>query len=112
MTPTPRPHDVVATTPHLLVCIGPNCSARGAGEMFSQIWAGLERDGLAYYKSTGSVRCTASGCLGACGEGPTVAAYPNTGPPQWWIAMTVDETLALARRLHDSTAQSAEPGPK
>lgn len=78
--------------------------------MFSQIWAGLERDGLAYYKSTGSVRCTASGCLGACGEGPTVAAYPNIGPPQWWVAMTVDETLALARRLHDTTAERAEPG--
>lgn len=109
MTSSPRPHDVVATTPHLLVCIGPNCSARGAGEMFSKIWAGLERDGLAYYKSTGSVRCTATGCLGACGEGPTVAAYPTTGPPQWWIGMTVDETLALARRLHNGTTPNAEP---
>ncbi len=77
--------------------------------MFSKIWAGLERDGLAYYKSNGSVRCTATGCLGACGEGPTVAAYPNTGPPQWWIGMTVDETLALARRLHDGTTPNAEP---
>ncbi len=111
MTSLPRPLDVVATTPHLLVCIGPNCSARGAGEMFSQIWAGLERDGLAYYKATGSVRCTATGCLGACADGPTVASYPASGPPQWWVAMTADESLALARRLHEGTLQEPETGP-
>ncbi len=79
--------------------------------MFSKTWAALEREGLAYYKSNGSVRCTATGCLGACGEGPTVAAYPSGGPPQWWIGMTVEETLALARRLHTDAALNPETSP-
>ena len=100
MSGSSRPHDVAAPTPHLLVCTGPNCAARGAGAMFSAVWAGLERDHLAYYKTGGSVRCTATGCLGACSEGPTVAAYGNDGTAQWWVAMTADATIALAAELH------------
>lgn len=104
MTAEPRRVDAVATTPHLLVCIGPNCAARGAGEMFSKVWAGLESEHLAYYKTGGTIRCTASGCLGACESGPTVAAYPVSGEPQWWGRMTDSATLALAHTLHDDAS--------
>ena len=102
----PRRHTAVATTPHLLVCIGPNCTARGAGELFSKVWSALERDQLAYYKSGGTVRCSASGCLGACAEGPTVASYPRTGEPQWWVGMTAEATVALAAELQADAVQA------
>jgi (2Fe-2S) ferredoxin len=68
--------------------------------MFSAVWAGLERDQLAYYKTGGSVRCTATGCLGACSEGPTVAAYSRDGSAQWWVEMTAEATIELAADLH------------
>ena len=102
----PRRHTAVATTPHLLVCIGPNCTARGAGEMFSKVWSALEHEQLAYYKTGGTVRCSASGCLGACAEGPTVASYPRTGEPQWWVGMTADATVALAAELQADAVQA------
>ena len=105
----PRRHDAVATTPHLLVCIGPNCAARGSGEMFSEVWAALERDQLAYYKSAGSVRCSATGCLGACAEGPTVASYPRHGEPLWWVAMTAKATVEVALALHNQVVNEQEP---
>jgi (2Fe-2S) ferredoxin len=108
MAGKPRAHDAVATTPHLLVCTGPNCAARGAGALFSNVWTALEREGLAYYKTGGSVRCTASGCLGACAEGPTVAAYPAQGEPQWWVGMNLDATVALANELHRRATESPE----
>ena len=74
--------------------------------MFSKVWSALEHEQLAYYKTGGTVRCSASGCLGACAEGPTVASYPRTGEPQWWVGMTADATVALAAELQADAVQA------
>lgn len=78
--------------------------------MFSKVWAAMERDQLAYYKTSGTVRCSASGCLGACADGPTVASYPRQGSPQWWVGMNAESTIALAAELHAQAVNAPESG--
>jgi sirohydrochlorin cobaltochelatase len=57
---------------HVLVCGNVDCAARGSIGLITGIRrlvknAGLERD----------IRVTRTGCMGRCGEGPTVAVYPD-----------------------------------
>ncbi len=57
---------------HVLVCGNVDCAERGSIALISSIRrslaaAGCERD----------IRVTRTGCMGRCGEGPTVAVYPD-----------------------------------
>jgi sirohydrochlorin cobaltochelatase len=57
---------------HVLVCANVDCAGRGSISLItalrrSLIKTGLERD----------IRVTRTGCMGRCGEGPTVAVYPD-----------------------------------
>jgi sirohydrochlorin cobaltochelatase len=57
---------------HVLVCGNADCADRGSVPLIAELRralkvAGRERD----------VRVTRTGCMGRCGEGPTVAVYPD-----------------------------------
>ena len=57
---------------HVLICQNIDCAARGSLGLISAVRrlvkeAGRERD----------IRVTRTGCMGRCGEGPTVAVYPD-----------------------------------
>lgn len=57
---------------HVLVCGNVDCASRGSIALISNIRrllqaAGRERE----------IRVTRTGCMGRCGEGPTVAVYPD-----------------------------------
>jgi sirohydrochlorin cobaltochelatase len=57
---------------HVLVCANVDCAGRGSIALItalrrSLVKIGLERD----------IRVTRTGCMGRCGEGPTVAVYPD-----------------------------------
>jgi (2Fe-2S) ferredoxin len=56
----------------VLVCANVDCAGRGSIALItalrrSLVKIGLERD----------IRVTRTGCMGRCGEGPTVAVYPD-----------------------------------
>jgi (2Fe-2S) ferredoxin len=73
------------------------------------LWDDLEQEKLAYYRSGGSIRLTASSCLGACDFGPTVAVYAANGgsvTPSWHYEMTEESTMAMLRRLHNETRRA------
>ena len=58
---------------HVLVCRGPDCSARGAQEVYTAVAWEIERQGL-----SDEVVQTQSGCVGPlCGGGPVVCCYPT-----------------------------------
>src|SRR5207244_12284155 len=59
-------------TRHVLVCANADCAARGSVALLAALRrqiqdAGRERD----------IRVTRTSCMGRCGEGPTVAVYPD-----------------------------------
>jgi sirohydrochlorin cobaltochelatase len=68
----PHVHAHRAMTRHVLVCGNVDCAGRGSLGLVESIRrllkdAGRERD----------VRVTVTSCMGRCGEGPTVAVYPD-----------------------------------
>jgi (2Fe-2S) ferredoxin len=100
------------TSAHLLVCTGASCATRGSQRLFNEVWAALSEQRIAYFCSGGSVRLTESGCLGACDYGPTVATYV-AGPDgqfaeRFYVRMTLDATVEVARRAHQPRATTAE----
>jgi (2Fe-2S) ferredoxin len=110
--------ETAITTPvaaHLLVCIGPSCAERGSRSMLADTWSTLEREDLAYYCSGGTIRLTATDCLGACAQGPTVMAYvrdrtdPTIMHEEPYVAMTAASTATLARRCHGGRPDSVTP---
>ncbi len=91
------------TSSHLLVCQNGSCKARGADLLYQALWKALERESLMYYKSGGSVRLTASGCLGACSYGPTLCVYRERAgalEEGWYAAVDVPLALQIARAAH------------
>jgi NADH:ubiquinone oxidoreductase subunit E len=107
------------TAAHLLVCVGPRCTGRGARPMFQEVWDALDQEKIAYYRTGGSIRLTETGCLGACDYGPTIACYtamPNspaidqtldqtleqTLEQTWRVNMTAEKIVELARGIHQS----------
>ena len=68
----PHTHAHKPLTRHVLVCTNADCASRGSLNVLSALRreireAGRERD----------LRVTRTGCMGRCGEGPTVAVYPD-----------------------------------
>ncbi|HVA51526.1 MAG TPA: CbiX/SirB N-terminal domain-containing protein [Pirellulales bacterium] len=68
----PHVHAHRPMTKHVLVCGNVDCAGRGSMRLVESLRrllkdAGRERD----------VRVTVTSCMGRCGEGPTVAVYPD-----------------------------------
>lgn len=68
----PHVHAHRPMTKHVLVCGNVDCAGRGSMRLVESLRrllkdAGRERD----------VRVTVTNCMGRCGEGPTVAVYPD-----------------------------------
>jgi (2Fe-2S) ferredoxin len=58
---------------HVLVCRGPDCSARGAEDVYTAVAWEVERRDLSE-----DVVQTQCGCVGPlCGSGPVVCCYPT-----------------------------------
>ncbi len=92
------------TSGHLLVCQNNNCRARGADLLFVALQRALENERLAYYKTGGSLRFTATGCLGACSHGPIVACYREREgrlEQGWYEAVTFPLAMRVARAMHE-----------
>ena len=57
---------------HVLVCGNVDCASRGGIALI----AGLRR-GLKRIRRAREIKITKTSCMGRCGEGPTVAVYPD-----------------------------------
>jgi sirohydrochlorin cobaltochelatase len=92
---------------HVLVCTNADCADRGSPSLVDELRrlikeVGLDRD----------IRVTRTGCMGRCGEGPTVVVYPDG---IWYRgvkredaeALLVDHLLSdkLVARLVDNIMQ-------
>lgn len=90
------------TSGHLLLCQGESCLRRGADLLYLGLRRTLEGERLAYYRAGGTVRLTPSGCLGACGFGPTLACYRTRGAvleQAWYEAVDLPLALCVARAV-------------
>ena len=63
----------------------------------------MEHERLSYYRTGGSVRLTESGCLGACGHGPTLVCYRDH-EQAWYAPVSTTEALEIARSAHADDA--------
>jgi len=68
----PHPHAHRPLLKHVLVCGNVDCAARGSVALLEA----LRRD-IASAGRDQQVKVTRTGCMGRCGEGPTVAVYPD-----------------------------------
>jgi sirohydrochlorin cobaltochelatase len=91
----PHVHAHKAMAKHVLICGNVDCAERGSISLISHvrrllIASGRERE----------VRVTRTGCMGRCGEGPTVAVYPDG---IWYRNMqTIDaEEFVHEHLIHD-----------
>jgi len=103
----PHIHAHAPLARHVLVCTNADCAERGSVKLLGTLRrlvkaAGRERD----------IRVTRTLCMGRCGEGPTVAVYPDgiwyRGVADADAAELVEEHLLgdrLVRRLVDSIMQ-------
>ncbi len=57
---------------HVLVCGNVDCAARGSIALIAELRRALRRAGRER-----EIRITRTSCMGRCGEGPTVAVYPD-----------------------------------
>lgn len=57
---------------HVLICGNVDCADRGSIRLLSTLRAELKRRGLRK-----EIEVTRTACMGRCGEGPTVAVYPD-----------------------------------
>lgn len=94
-----------STHGHLLVCVGPRCARAGSQRLYRDATSALEKRQLAYYTGEGTVRLTESGCLGACGHGPTLACYASrdggrTLEAGWYHGADLPLVIDVAERVH------------
>lgn len=94
---------------HVLACLGPRCTARGAGKLYVHFWKSLQERGLLRGRS--GVHAAQTGCLSPCNLGPTMVVYPEG---IWYCGLTteaidriVDEHF-VGGRVMDEYAR--EPG--
>jgi sirohydrochlorin cobaltochelatase len=85
----PHVHAHRPLSKHVLVCTNADCATRGS--------LGLLHDLRRLLKDAGrhlDVRVTRTGCMGRCGEGPTVAVYPDG---VWYRGVKADDAPELVR---------------
>jgi sirohydrochlorin cobaltochelatase len=92
---------------HVLVCGNVDCAARGSVGLITELRLLLKQRGR-----DREIRVTRTACMGRCGEGPTVAVYPDgiwyRGVTQSDAGELVDEHLIgdrLVGRLVDNIMQ-------
>jgi sirohydrochlorin cobaltochelatase len=72
---------------HVLVCGNVDCAARGSVALISAVRRLIKSAGHEQ-----SVRVTKTACMGRCGEGPTVAVYPDG---IWYRGVRVEDAAEL-----------------
>ncbi len=85
----PHQHAHAPLVKHVLVCTNADCAERGSvtllGDLRRQVKdAGRQKD----------IRVTRTGCMGRCGEGPTVAVYPDG---VWYRGVAAKDAEELVR---------------
>lgn len=99
------------TNGHVLICQDTTCQRLGSPLLYRALWNHLERHSQAYYKSGGKVRLTQSGCLGACGYGPTMCVYrqrPGGLEEAWYGAVDFPLASRVAQAVQDGTELPTE----
>jgi sirohydrochlorin ferrochelatase/(2Fe-2S) ferredoxin len=91
----PHPHAHRALVKHVLVCGNADCASRGSVALLEVL-----RRELAAAGKEREVRVTRTGCMGRCGEGPTVAVYPDG---IWYRGVLESDAVELCREhlIHD-----------
>ena len=70
---------------HVLACMGPRCTSRGAGRLYVHFWKRLQKRGLLRGRS--GVHAAQTGCLSPCNLGPTMIVYPEG---IWYCGLTAE----------------------
>ncbi|MGI8477254.1 MAG: (2Fe-2S) ferredoxin domain-containing protein, partial [Thermomicrobiales bacterium] len=80
------------------LCLGPNCSPRGSGDLLPILQAAVERAGL-----TASVEVLATTCRSRCEHGPSMNVYPG---PVFYNAVTEEaiEEIVQTHLVHGRVA--------
>ena len=68
----PHQHAHQAMRKHVLVCGNVDCASRGSIALIAGLRRALRRIGR-----DREIKVTKTSCMGRCGEGPTVAVYPD-----------------------------------
>ncbi|MDQ3232382.1 MAG: (2Fe-2S) ferredoxin domain-containing protein, partial [Pseudobdellovibrionaceae bacterium] len=68
----PHQHAHAAMKKHILICTNHDCNSKGATVIAEQLQRDLRKKSLHR-----DFKVTRTSCLGRCGEGPTVAVYPD-----------------------------------
>lgn len=72
---------------HVLVCGNVDCAERGSLGLIDELRRLIKQAGIA-----ADVRVTRTGCMGRCGEGPTLVIYPDG---VWYRGVEQDDAAAL-----------------
>ena len=80
------------TRAHVLVCRGPDCTSRGAQDVYTEMAAQRHAQG----QEEDAVVQSQTGCIGPlCGQGPVVCCYP-TGA--WYAPVGTADVEEIVRR--------------
>jgi (2Fe-2S) ferredoxin len=83
---------------HVLLCQGPRCATRGAGDLWAHFEARLQTEGL---RPDEEILVTRTGCLFPCNRGPVMVVYPSA---TWYGALSEEAvTQVVAEHLKQGT---------
>jgi sirohydrochlorin cobaltochelatase len=85
----PHVHAHKPLAKHVLVCANADCAERGSVALLEELRRRVKDAGR-----KDSIRVTRTSCMGRCGEGPTVAVYPDG---IWYRGVRVDDAEELVR---------------
>jgi sirohydrochlorin cobaltochelatase len=85
----PHPHAHPALTKHVLVCGNADCADRGSVALLENL-----RQRVRDADRQKDIRVTRTSCMGRCGEGPTVAVYPDG---IWYRGVSPQDAETLVR---------------
>jgi len=86
----PHQHAHPAIRKHVLVCGNVDCAARGSIALIAGLRRMLRRAGRQR-----EIRVTRTSCMGRCGEGPTMAVYPDG---VWYRGVNPDDAGELVEQ--------------
>ncbi len=91
----PHQHAHAPLEKHVLVCTNADCAAKGSVPLALALQGALRKA-----NKHKVIKVTRTSCLGRCGEGPTVAVYPDG---VWYRQMNTEsaEKLVQEHLLHD-----------
>lgn len=91
----PHVHAHVALRKHVLVCGNVDCAERGSIPLISALRRLVQQAG-----TDREIRITRTSCMGRCGEGPTLAVYPDG---VWYRGVQEEDAVDLVHEhlLHD-----------